>query len=136
MNTLAHTLTGPARETRLGQRPSAVAAGVLTSVVVVLGLGALVLHAGVAPPLLAVLLLVLGAEFVNGWTDAPNAIATVVGTRSLSPRWALLMASVFNLVGVFSGTAVAATIGTPRQSGPGCTCVKRGNAPPVHRGTQ
>lgn len=59
----------------------------------------------------AVLLLVLGAEFVNGWTDAPNAIATVVGTRSLSPRAALAMASVFNLIGVMSGTAVATTIG-------------------------
>ena len=62
--------------------------------------------------LVAVLLLILGAEFVNGWTDAPNAIATVVGTRSLSPRAALALASVFNLIGVFSGTAVAATIGT------------------------
>lgn len=61
--------------------------------------------------LLLVLLLVLGAEFVNGWTDAPNAIATVVGTRSLSPRQAIAMASIFNLIGVLSGTAVAATIG-------------------------
>lgn len=58
-----------------------------------------------------VLALILGAEFVNGWTDAPNAIATVVGTRSLTPRQAILMATVFNVVGVFSGTAVAATIG-------------------------
>jgi PiT family inorganic phosphate transporter len=58
-----------------------------------------------------VLLLILGAEFVNGWTDAPNAIATVVSTRSLSPLQAVLMASVLNLVGVLSGTAVAETIG-------------------------
>jgi len=58
-----------------------------------------------------VLLLILGAEFVNGWTDAPNAIATVVSTRSLSPFQAVVMASVLNLAGVFSGTAVAATIG-------------------------
>ena len=42
--------------------------------------------------LFAVLLLILGAEFVTGWTDAPNAIATVVGTRSLSPRAALAIA--------------------------------------------
>jgi PiT family inorganic phosphate transporter len=62
--------------------------------------------------LILVLLLILGAEFVNGWTDAPNAIATVVSTRSLSPTQAILMASVLNLVGVLSGTAVAATIGT------------------------
>ena len=61
--------------------------------------------------LLVVLLLILAAEFVNGWTDAPNAIATVVGTRALSPHGALAMASVFNLLGVLSGTAVAATIG-------------------------
>jgi len=58
-----------------------------------------------------VLLLILGAEFVNGWTDAPNAIATVVATRSLSPLQAVVMAAVLNLVGALSGTAVAATIG-------------------------
>jgi PiT family inorganic phosphate transporter len=53
-----------------------------------------------------VLFLVLAAEFVNGWTDAPNAIATVVSTRVLSPLRALAMASVFNLLGTMSGTAV------------------------------
>ncbi len=58
-----------------------------------------------------VLLLILGAEFVNGWTDAPNAIATVVSTRVLSPGKAVLMATVLNLLGAMSGTAVAATIG-------------------------
>ena len=61
--------------------------------------------------LILVLLLILGAEFVNGWTDSPNAIATVVGTRSLSPLQAVIMAAVLNLVGVLSGTKVAATIG-------------------------
>lgn len=61
--------------------------------------------------LVLVLLLILGAEFVNGWTDAPNAIATVVSTRSLTPFQAVVMAAVLNLVGVFSGTAVAQTIG-------------------------
>ncbi len=61
--------------------------------------------------LLLVLVLILGAEFVNGWTDAPNAIATVVSTRSLSPMQAVVMAAILNLAGVFSGTAVAATIG-------------------------
>ncbi|MDQ5857993.1 MAG: inorganic phosphate transporter [Acidobacteriota bacterium] len=61
--------------------------------------------------LIIVLLLILGAEFVNGWTDAPNAIATVVSTRSLTPFQAVVMAAVLNLVGVFSGTAVAQTIG-------------------------
>jgi PiT family inorganic phosphate transporter len=61
---------------------------------------------------LVVLGLVLAAEFVNGWTDAPNAIATVVSTRVLSPARALLLASVLNFLGTMSGTAVAATIGT------------------------
>lgn len=61
--------------------------------------------------LIIVLLLILGAEFVNGWTDSPNAIATVVGTRSLSPIQAVIMAAVLNLFGVLSGTKVAATIG-------------------------
>ena len=60
---------------------------------------------------LVVLGLVLAAEFVNGWTDAPNAIATVVSTRVLSPARALLLASVLNVLGTMSGTAVAATIG-------------------------
>lgn len=60
---------------------------------------------------LPVLLLILAAEFVNGWTDAPNAIATVVSTRVLSPYQALLMATVLNILGAMSGTAVAATIG-------------------------
>ncbi|TMA13627.1 MAG: inorganic phosphate transporter [Deltaproteobacteria bacterium] len=59
-----------------------------------------------------VLLLVLAAEFVNGWTDAPNAIATVVSTRVMSPQRAVLMATVLNVLGTMSGTAVAVTIGT------------------------
>ncbi len=62
--------------------------------------------------LILVLLLVLGAEFVNGWTDAPNAIATTVSTRALSPLLAVIMAAIFNLLGVLlSGVAVAKTIG-------------------------
>lgn len=65
-----------------------------------------------SPLLLTVLLLVLWAEFVNGWTDAPNSIATVVGTRVLSPRKAIVLAVILNTLGAFSGTAVANTIGT------------------------
>ena len=61
--------------------------------------------------LLIVLALVLAAEFINGWTDAPNAIATVVSTRVLRPTTAVLMAAVLNFLGAMSGTAVAATIG-------------------------
>ena len=59
----------------------------------------------------SVILLILAAEFVNGWTDAPNSIATVVSTRVLSPYQALAMATVLNALGAMSGTAVAATIG-------------------------
>jgi PiT family inorganic phosphate transporter len=59
-----------------------------------------------------VLLLVLAAEFTNGLTDAPNAIATVVSTRVLSPLHAVIMAALLNVAGVLvTGTAVAFTIG-------------------------
>ncbi len=62
--------------------------------------------------LVVVLLLVLAAEFVNGFTDAPNAIATVVSTRVLSPLRAVVMAALLNVAGVLAtGTAVAFTIG-------------------------
>ena len=61
--------------------------------------------------LLLVLALVIAAEFVNGATDAPNAIATVVSTRVISPRMAVVMATLLNAIGVMSGTAVAVTIG-------------------------
>jgi len=63
-------------------------------------------------PLVITLLLVLAAEFVNGWTDAPNAIATVVSTRVLSPSHAVVMAAAMNILGaLLTGTAVAVTIG-------------------------
>jgi PiT family inorganic phosphate transporter len=62
--------------------------------------------------LVVVLLLVLAAEFANGLTDAPNAIATVVSTRVLSPLHAVVMAALLNVAGVLvTGTAVAFTIG-------------------------
>ena len=62
--------------------------------------------------LLIVLALVLGAEFTNGLTDAANSIATVVSTRVLSPKIAVIMAAILNMVGVLiTGTAVATTIG-------------------------
>src|SRR3989337_659746 len=64
------------------------------------------------PALIVVLLLVLAAEFVNGWTDSPNAIATVVATHVLSPFKAVIMAAGLNMLGVLlTGTAVATTIG-------------------------
>ncbi len=66
---------------------------------------------GISLSLLFVLALILAAEFVNGWNDAANAIATVVSTRVLSPIVAVGLACLFNIIGALSGTAVAATIG-------------------------
>ena len=68
----------------------------------------------VSPAMAGMLLvcgLVLGAEFVNGWTDAPNAIATLIATRVMTPGQAIAMAVVMNVLGTLSGTAVAETIG-------------------------
>lgn len=60
---------------------------------------------------LCVVLLGLIFEYINGFHDTANAIATVVSTRVLSPRQAVLLAAVCNLLGALAGTAVAATIG-------------------------
>ena len=56
------------------------------------------------------IILTLAVVFVNGLTDAPNAIATCVVTRCLSPRLAILMAAVFNFLGVFIMSLVNATV--------------------------
>jgi PiT family inorganic phosphate transporter len=61
--------------------------------------------------LVVTFIIILGFEAVNGWTDAPNAVATVISTRVLAPMVAVVMAAVLNLVGALSGTAVATTIG-------------------------
>ena len=67
------------------------------------------------PESLALLILVIAAAIgfgiANGFNDAANAIATVIGTRTLSPRAAIIMAACFNFVGAATGTAVAITIG-------------------------
>ena len=57
-----------------------------------------------------VLILAYLFEFANGWTDAPNSIATVVSTRVLRPLHAVAMAGALNLIGALSGQAVAKTI--------------------------
>ena len=62
------------------------------------------------PTLLVTVLLTLGVILVNGWTDAPNAIATCVSTRSLSPKIAIGMAAVFNFLGVLIMTSVNANV--------------------------
>ena len=66
-------------------------------------------------PMLAItVLLTLGVIFVNGWTDAPNAIATCIGTRSMGVRSAIITSAIFNFLGVLIMThlnsAVASTI--------------------------
>ena len=58
-----------------------------------------------------VIILAVGFALVNGFNDAANAIATVVGTRSLSPLRAVTMAAIFNFAGAATGLAVAITIG-------------------------
>lgn len=67
-----------------------------------------------SPVLLLITVLCVGVIVVNGATDAPNAIATVVSTRSLKPRAAIIMAAVCNFLGLLVITmissAVAATI--------------------------
>ena len=66
------------------------------------------------PILLVVTLLNIGVIIVNGATDAPNAIATAVSTRAMKPRHAIIMAAVFNFLGLLLvslvSTAVAHTI--------------------------
>jgi PiT family inorganic phosphate transporter len=61
--------------------------------------------------LVAVIILALLFDYVNGFHDTANAIATVVATRVLSPFQAILMAAVMNFAGAMSGTAVATTVG-------------------------
>lgn len=62
------------------------------------------------PALLITIVLTLGVILVNGWTDAPNAIATCVSTRSMSPRAAIAMAALFNFLGVLVMTMINATV--------------------------
>ncbi|MGE5783450.1 MAG: inorganic phosphate transporter, partial [Myxococcales bacterium] len=60
--------------------------------------------------LIAVVLVALVFDYINGFHDAANAIATSVSTGVLPLRTAVLVAAVFNFVGALTGTAVAKTI--------------------------
>ncbi len=62
------------------------------------------------PALAVVVVLATGVILVNGGTDAPNAIATCVATRAISAKAAIIMAAVFNFLGVLVMTAVNATV--------------------------
>ena len=61
--------------------------------------------------MLLVIAAAIGLGIANGFNDAANAIAAVIGTRTLSPRAAIIMAACFNFLGAATGTAVAITIG-------------------------
>ena len=61
--------------------------------------------------LILIIILALGFGFTNGLNDAANAIATAIGTRALSPRAAVILASIFNFLGAATGLEVARTIG-------------------------
>jgi len=61
--------------------------------------------------LIVVIIAAIGFGIANGFNDAANAIATVIGTRTLSPRAAVIMAAIFEFIGAATGTAVAITIG-------------------------
>ena len=62
------------------------------------------------PVLLITVALTLGVIFVNGWTDAPNAIATCVTTRCMNVRAAILMSAAFNFLGVFVMTKINSSV--------------------------
>src|SRR5436305_7335253 len=61
--------------------------------------------------LVLVVLLALAFDYVNGFHDTANAVATVVSTNVLPGRTAVLMAAAFNFIGAFAGVGVAKTIG-------------------------
>ena len=63
-----------------------------------------------SPMLIVSTMLTMGVILVNGWTDAPNAIATCVSTRAIGVRKAIVMAAVFNFLGVFVMTLLNATV--------------------------
>ncbi len=62
--------------------------------------------------LICVIVLATVFDFINGFHDTANAIATSVSTRVLSPKVAVAMAAVLNIAGAFAGTAVAKMVGS------------------------
>ena len=63
-----------------------------------------------SPVLTVTVLLTLGVIFVNGWTDAPNAIATCISTRCMRVRPAILLSAVFNFLGVLVMTHINSSV--------------------------
>jgi inorganic phosphate transporter, PiT family len=66
---------------------------------------------GVSVILILVLVFAVAFDYINGFHDTANAIATSVSTRALKPEQAILLSAVANFVGALTGTAVATTIG-------------------------
>ena len=62
------------------------------------------------PMLMVSVILTLAVIFVNGWTDAPNAIATCVTTRCMEAKPAILMAAAFNFIGVLVMTLINSSV--------------------------
>ncbi len=62
------------------------------------------------PVMMVTVALTLGVIFVNGWTDAPNAIATCIGTRSMGVRSAIITSAVFNFLGVLIMTHINSSV--------------------------
>src|SRR5215212_7766299 len=60
--------------------------------------------------IVTVILVALIFEYINGFHDTANSIATVVSTKVLTPRQAILLAAITNLWGALAGTAVAKTV--------------------------
>lgn len=60
--------------------------------------------------LIIIVILILGVIFVNGWTDAPNAIATAISTRVISPHGAIRLAVIFNFLGAFVMSLINAKV--------------------------
>jgi inorganic phosphate transporter, PiT family len=65
---------------------------------------------GLTALLVVVLILAVSFDYINGFHDTANAIATSVSTRALKPEQAILLSATANFVGALSGTAVAKTI--------------------------
>ncbi|RNB86686.1 inorganic phosphate transporter [Brevibacillus nitrificans] len=63
------------------------------------------------PFIVAVVVLAVSFDFINGFHDTANAIATTVSTKALPPRIAIVMAAVMNFIGALAFTGVAKTIG-------------------------
>ncbi len=62
------------------------------------------------PVLIIIVILTLAVILINGWTDAPNAIATCVSTKAISPRNAIIMAAIFNFLGVLVMTLINSSV--------------------------